>query len=156
MLLEPLVTAALAATIAITPITTALEPVDEPTIIERYEAVTMTEDEYELMAQIVYLESRGEPFDGQQAVAEVILNRVIADNFPDTVTDVLYQKGQFATIHSLHLAEPTQTQYDAIDAALYGPSILPDDVVFFSVGGENDRVWGEIGGHVFCREYIWE
>ena len=45
---------------------------------------------------------------------------------------------------------------DAIDAALYGPSILPVDVVFFSRNGENDRVWGKIGGHVFCYAYVWE
>lgn len=43
-----------------------------------------------------------------------------------------------------------------IDAALYGPSILPADVVFFSQSGENDRVWGKIGGHVFCYAYAWE
>ena len=34
-------------------------------------------------------------------------------------------------------------------------SILDADVVFFSRNGENDRVWGQIGDHVFCREYIW-
>ena len=63
---------------------------------------------------------------------------------------------QFSTIGLLSAAEPGQAQYDAIDAALYGPSILPADVVFFSRSGENDRVWGKIGGHVFCYAYVWE
>lgn len=130
-------------------------------VVARYENVTMTEEERREMAAIIYLEARGEPAEGQQAVAEVILNRVISPDFPDSVNEVLHQgEGkavpQFSTISLLPKAEPTQAQYDAIDAALYGSSILPADVVFFSQSGENDRVWGEIGGHVFCYAYTWE
>lgn len=129
--------------------------------VERYAGITMTEAERDEMAAIIYLEARGEPAEGQQAVAEVILNRVIHQDFPDSVHEVLHQgEGtavpQFSTIAMLEIAAPTQEQYDAIDAALYGPSILPDEVVFFSRDGENDRVWGAIGGHVFCYAYIWE
>ena len=138
-------------------------PTQEPVskVVARYENVTMTEEERQEMAAIIYLEARGEPAEGQQAVAEVILNRVISPDFPDSVSEVLHQgEGkavpQFSTIGLLPKAEPSQAQYDAIDAALYGPSILPADVVFFSQNGENDRVWGEIGGHVFCYAYDWE
>lgn len=138
-------------------------PTQEPVskVVARYENVTMTEEERQEMAAIIYLEARGEPAEGQQAVAEVILNRVISPDFPDSVSEVLHQgEGkavpQFSTIGLLSEAEPTQAQYDAIDAALYGPSILSADVVFFSQNGENDRVWGEIGGHVFCYAYDWE
>lgn len=132
-----------------------------PASVERYAGITMTEAERDEMAAIIYLEARGEPAEGQQAVAEVILNRVIHQDFPDSVHEVLHQgEGtavpQFSTIAMLEIAAPTQEQYDAIDAALYGPSILPDEVVFFSRAGENDRVWGTIGGHVFCYAYIWE
>lgn len=138
------------------------EPMPEvPAPVERYAGITMTEAERDEMAAIIYLEARGEPAEGQQAVAEVILNRVIHQDFPDSVHEVLHQgEGtavpQFSTIAMLEIAAPTQEQYDAIDAALYGPSILPDEVVFFSRAGENDRVWGTIGGHVFCYAYIWE
>lgn len=138
-------------------------PTQEPAskVVARYETVAMTEEERQEMAAIIYLEARGEPAEGQQAVAEVILNRVISPDFPDSVSEVLHQgEGkavpQFSTIGLLSEAEPTQAQYDAIDTALYGPSILPADVVFFSQNGENDRVWGEIGGHVFCYAYDWE
>ena len=121
----------------------------------------MTEAERDELAAIIYLEARGEPAEGQQAVAEVVLNRAVSSDFPDSVSEVLHQgEGtavpQFSTIGLLSAAEPGQAQYDAIDAALYGPSILPVDVVFFSRSGENDRVWGEIGGHVFCYAYVWE
>lgn len=136
-------------------------PETTPKVVARYADVSMTEAERNELAAIIYLEARGEPADGQQAVAEVVLNRVISPDFPDNVSDVLHQgEGtavpQFSTIAFLSEAEPTQAQYDAIDAAMCGPSILPVDVVFFSQSGENDRVWGKIGGHVFCYAYIWE
>ena len=136
-------------------------PEPTPTVVARYADVAMTEAERDELAAIIYLEARGEPAEGQQAVAEVVLNRVVSPDFPDSVSEVLHQGEstavpQFSTIGLLSAAEPGQAQYDAIDAALYGPSILPVDVVFFSRNGENDRVWGEIGGHVFCYAYVWE
>ena len=136
-------------------------PEPTPTVVARYAGVSMTEAERHELAAIIYLEARGEPAEGQQAVAEVVLNRVISPDFPDGVSDVLHQGAgtavpQFSTIGLLSAAEPGQAQYDAIDAAIYGPSILPVDVVFFSRSGENDRVWGKIGDHVFCYAYVWE
>ncbi len=39
----------------------------------------------------VYHEARGEPIDGQYAVAEVTMNRVASKHYPNTVCDVVYQ-----------------------------------------------------------------
>lgn len=129
--------------------------------VERYKNIILTGVEHRDLAAIIYLEARNQPAEGQQAVAEVILNRVVADNFPDTVQDVIRQgadtkRPQFSTIGMLTEADPQQEQYDAIITALYGPSILDTDVVYFSRGGENSRTWGTIGDHVFCRQYQWE
>ena len=131
-------------------------PISEQPVspVSRYAAIT--EDEYELLARLVWLEARGESAEGQQAVAEVVLNRVAADNFPDSVEEVIFQKRQFAPAALIPDAEPTEAQYQAVDAALYGEPVLPLDVVYFSVAGENDNVWGTIGGHVFCYQYGWE
>lgn len=130
-------------------------------VVERYAEIEISDAEMKELAAIVYLEAGNQCADGQQAVVEVILNRVVADNFPDTVHDVLHQGEnsnvpQFSTIFYIDTAEPGEAQYTAIDAALYGQTILPEDVVYFSCYGENDRVWGEIGDHIFCRQYIWE
>lgn len=116
----------------------------------------ITEDERELIARVIYLEARGEPAEGQQAVAEVILNRVAADNFPGSVEDVIYQEGQFSTASAIPEAAPGEDQYAAVDAAMYGDPVLPMNVVYFSREGENDDVWGTIGEHVFCYQYEWE
>lgn len=126
----------------------------------RYINIEMTAAERDELAAVVFLEAGNQSAEGQQAVVEVVLNRVNHSAFPDSVHDVLHEgEGtncpQFSTVGWISTAEPTQAQYDAIDAALYGESILPADVVFFSRDGENDRIWGTIGDHVFCYEYIW-
>lgn len=136
------------------PVETRKREAEPSAQVSRYRPIT--ESERELIARVVYLEARGEPAEGQQAVAEVILNRVAADNFPDSVEAVVYQEGQFSTAGNVGRAEPGDKQYAAVDAAMYGEAVLPLDVVYFSQEGENERVWGEIGGHVFCYQYIWE
>lgn len=117
----------------------------------------ITEDERELIARVIYLEARGEPAEGQQAVAEVILNRVAAENFPDRVADVIHQENprQFTTAPYIDTADPGEAQYAAVDAALYGEPVLPLDVVYFSREPENDNLWGTIGEHSFCYQYEW-
>jgi spore germination cell wall hydrolase CwlJ-like protein len=43
------------------------------------------------LAEAVYFEARGEPVRGQIAVAQVVMNRVFSEHYPDTVCDVVYQ-----------------------------------------------------------------
>lgn len=49
--------------------------------------------ELRCLAENVYYEGRGEPLDGQYAIAEVTVNRVAAPQFPDTVCGVVHDKG---------------------------------------------------------------
>lgn len=112
--------------------------------------IVLTEAEIELLARVVWVESRGESKEGQQAVAEVVLNRMNAENFPDTLHDVIYGEGQFRSVPWLEEAEPYQTQYEAIENAIYGPYVLPTDVMYFATTPTNDSIWGQIGGHIFC------
>lgn len=133
---------------------------EQPILNSRYSSIEITAEERDELAAVVYLEARNQSAEGQQAVVEVVLNRVLHSGFPGSVHDVLHEGErtscpQFSTIHSIEDARPTAEQYDAIDNALSSESILPADVVFFSREGENDRVWGKIGDHVFCYEYIW-
>jgi spore germination cell wall hydrolase CwlJ-like protein len=48
-------------------------------------------DDLQCLAENVYFEARGEPVDGQYAVAEVTLNRTRARNFPHTVCQVVHE-----------------------------------------------------------------
>lgn len=110
----------------------------------------ITGEEREILARIVYLEARGECAEGRQAVAEVVLNRVQSDAFPDTVAEVVFQPGQFSTADDLADAEPGENEYAAVDQAAEGPAALPEGVVYFSRNPQNDRIFGQIGNHWFC------
>ena len=119
----------------------------------RYPDLDLSDADMELLAKLVYAEADGEPFEGQQAVAEVILNRVAASNFPSTVSGVIKAPDQFRAASQLYRAKPTHVQYEAVRRAWKGPYVLDKDVVFFSTGAVNKNVWGTIGNHTFCRQY---
>lgn len=119
----------------------------------RYPDIHLTYEEIQLLARMVWVEARGECDEGQQAVAEVVLNRLAADNFQDTLKGVIYADNQFRSVDFLDDAEPCQAQFQAIERAIYGPYILPEDVVFFATYRTNDNVWGQIGGHIFCYQW---
>lgn len=126
---------------------------EKPYVEPRYPDVELTWEEQQLLAKLIWLEARGEPAEGQQAVAEVVLNRLVSGKYGETLSNVIYDEGQFRSVPFLEDAEPWQAQYDAIDDALEGPYILPMDVVHFATYAENDNVWGKIGGHYFCYGY---
>ena len=122
---------------AVEEVTEALNEEPEPTHIYSEAFNEMSAEEYDLMARILALEAQTEPFEGQVAVVEVIMNRVIGDRYPDTIYDVLSQKGEFATWKYLDhpYNTPNQEQYDAINYVIEnGPTILPIDYLYFSTG----------------------
>lgn len=88
-----------------------------------------TPEEIELMARIIYAESRGESELGQLAVARVIVNRLQDPRFPDTITEVICQPGQFIPVESglpdtvpakfVELAKRAFSEEDPTSGALY-------------------------------------
>jgi spore germination cell wall hydrolase CwlJ-like protein len=52
----------------------------------------------ECVATAVYFEARGEPIEGQLAVAQVVLNRAASGKYPSSVCAVVKQKSQFSFI----------------------------------------------------------
>ena len=128
--------------------------VPEPRPAEsRYPGLELTDAEIKLMAELIFMEAQSEPFEGQQAVAEVILNRLASGNFQSSIYNIIYAKDQFAAVKNLYLAKPTDTQYKAVERALYGPYVLPEDVVFYAKFAVNRKIWGTIGSHIFCYSY---
>src|SRR5699024_4140489 len=55
-------------------------------------------NDIKLMANAVYGEARGEPYEGQVAVAAVILNRVKTATFPNTVSGVIFEPRAFTAV----------------------------------------------------------
>ena len=90
------------------------------------------------LAQAVYWEARGQSFNSQIAVAQVVLNRVEDGRFPSTICGVVYQRNakrcqfewvcaglrrardQRAWRRALHVAEIASTDYvDLVDGAIF-------------------------------------
>ena len=119
----------------------------------RYEDTKLSAADVDTLARLVWLEARGEPFEGQRAVVEVVFNRMLSPSFPDTVEAVVYQAGQFTPAVYIGDTVATDQQYEAVAAALQGNEPITDaDVVYFSTSAQNQRVFAIIGNHVFCRE----
>ncbi|MFB5189427.1 spore cortex-lytic enzyme [Alicyclobacillus fastidiosus] len=58
----------------------------------------LDQSDLNLMAHVVYGEARGEPFEGQVAIAAVILNRTHSSKFPSTIPGIVYSPGAFSCV----------------------------------------------------------
>lgn len=56
--------------------------------------------ELELLAQLVEAEAGNQNFEGKCLVVDVILNRVESDEFPNTISEVIFQEGQFSVVEN--------------------------------------------------------
>ena len=122
------------------------------------------------LALNVYFESRGESDSGQRAVAEVTMNRVASDRYPDTVCDVVYQQnwdrrrrryvGAFSwtefDVRSMPQGEEWQRAQDAAETVYtrrHTPAVegaLHYHAVYIKPGWARDKkAVARIGGHVF-------
>lgn len=59
-----------------------------------------TYDEAQLLMKTAQAEAGNQGEDGIWLVMSCIVNRTKSEDFPETVTDVVYQEGQFATVES--------------------------------------------------------
>lgn len=126
---------------------------EPPAEQSRYPGLELTQEEKDLLAKLICREAASEPFEGQQAVAEVVLNRLASGRFQSTVYNIVHAPGQFPSVPYLYKAKPDYTQYKAIEQALNGPYVLPEDVYFYATFRVNDNYWGQIGNHYFCYGY---
>ena len=132
------------------------ELTEEPEPENRYAELHFSDEDVYILACLVYHEARGESFEGQVAVVEVVLNRMLSDYFPDTVEEVVFQKygdvWQFSPAPYLYSAEPDKEQYLAVHTAIEEREhILSEDTVYFSTEPYNESVDMVIGNHYFCK-----
>lgn len=106
-----------------------------------------------LLANIIYCEAGGEPYEGQVAVGAVVINRLLSSRYPDTISGVIYQPWQFSPVasgrYALALAnnKATASCYKAADEAMSGYSNVGNCVYFRT---PIEGLTGiQIGGHIF-------
>lgn len=78
--------------------------------------------ELELLAQLVHAEAGNQSFEGKCLVAEVVLNRVESPDFPDTITEVIFQDGQFSVAYNGRLEKAAwsvdEEDFEAVSYAI--------------------------------------
>lgn len=133
--------------------------------LERKTEYELNQNDYETLLKIVEAEAGGEDENGKLLVANVVLNRVKSELFPDTVTDVVYQHSngiyQFSPVKDGRLnqiAVSKETQ-DAVDRALAGEDISRGALYFMArrAVSEEKKSWFDsrltwlfaYGGHEF-------
>ena len=118
----------------------------------RYEGYTLTDEDIYTLACFVYAEARNEAPEVKQAVAEVVLNRVVSADYPNTVRKVIYQTEFYRAAETMKkIDEPGIDQYMAVDAAMYGPYVLPEDICFYSAWEKGKEPWGQLGSFTFTK-----
>ncbi|WP_440118882.1 spore cortex-lytic enzyme [Paenibacillus sp. QZ-Y1] len=120
-------------------------------------ALGLSENEIKIMANAVYGEARGEPFEGQVAVAAVILNRVRAPSFPNTPSGVIFQPRAFTAVADGQIyLEPNEQAKKAVEQAINGWDPSGGCLYYFNPRTATSKwIWTRaqvktIGQHIFC------
>jgi len=126
------------------------------------------EDALTCLARTVYWEAKGEDLPGMEAVASVVMNRLVDDAFPDTVCGVVQEGGEdgpcqfswWCDENPLGVEEPERydvTMEVARRALNQELADRTDGALFFHGEGVSPD-WAEVfeptvtlGGHVFYR-----
>ena len=115
--------------------------------------VTFEEGDLNLLANLIYCEAGGEPYEGKLAVGAVVINRMLSSVYPDTVLGVIYQKKQVSPVGSGRLAlaltnnKATPDCYRAAEEAMSGMSNVGNCVYFRTPIPGLTGI--SIGGHIF-------
>jgi N-acetylmuramoyl-L-alanine amidase len=107
-------------------------PIELKMVKNQSNKISISEKEIDLLARIVRAEAQTEPFEGKVAVAAVVLNRVESPKFPNTIREVIYQRGQFQPVRNGQINKPTDEEsIRAVYAALSDMRNIAQDSLFF-------------------------
>lgn len=109
-----------------------------------------TDKDLYIMAHLLAGECQCYPDLEQKYVGSVALNRIKSNEFPNTLEEVVFQKGQYAcTWDGNYYREPTERNWANAKWLLENGSILPEHVVFQS-GGRQGNVYLKTKYHYYC------
>ena len=129
--------------------------------------ISATDEDIENLMRIVQAEAGGEDRKGKLLVANVVINRVKSARFPNTITDVVFQKKknvtQFSpvsngTIYNVKISKDTE---EAVYSALYGEDVSEGALFFMArkYASPENEAWFDnnltflfsYGGHDFFK-----
>lgn len=119
-------------------------------LFQKTYAASAHANEVQLLARCVNGEARGESYEGQVAVAAVILNRVKHPSFPSTIAGVIYQPRAFTATVDGQINVPISTDstvYKACQDAMNGWDPTNGAVYYYNPRKTTNR-W------IFSREVV--
>lgn len=135
--------------------------------LELTKEMELTKEEWEILCRIVEAEAGNQDEDGKLLVANVVLNRVRDDAFPDSVTEVVFQKSngvtQFSPVSdgSFYRVKVSEETTEAVQRALSGEDISEGALYFAAreFAASDKMKWFDTkltflfshGGHEFFR-----
>ena len=112
--------------VEISDISDSATPTEAPLWESKY---VLSDTEYDLLTHIVEIESGGESRECKEAVTSVIINRMTSEH--KTLSEVLYENGQFEGISYIADSIPSSDTISAVDYVLHNGVTLPEYVTYF-------------------------
>lgn len=119
------------------------EPVEDSSADVEYKQLNQNYgfDDYDIYiwAKIVMAESEGESQLCKEYVAQTILNRVLSDEFPNTIEEVVFDGNQFSPTFDgrWERVEPNQDCYDAVSTVINSPEPIINSLYFECCTGDS-------------------
>jgi spore germination cell wall hydrolase CwlJ-like protein len=117
----------------------------------------ISNQDFELLCQLVAAEAENQSFEGKRAVAAVVLNRVdYGWPFEDSIEEVIFQDGQFTCISDKRFfdawAYVSDEDREAVTAELSERKY--NEYLYFTAGhyGDYGTPAEQIGDHFFCTK----
>ncbi len=111
-----------------------------------------------LMSHVVYGEARNQPFEGEVAIAAVILNRYHSSKFPHSIPAIIYQPGAFTSISNGQAWRGTNSSTNAaVMDAIHGWDPTHGALYYWNPAtATSGWIWSQpvmlqIGNHVFAK-----
>lgn len=126
---------------------------ERPYVVElTMQKIILSDAEREMIERVVAAEARGESFEGQAAVAEVIYNRCV--NRGQSVEQVIWADEQFAYPYGGEISQDTKEAVAAVFdyelLSLDGAEYFHADYVLPSWAEDMEKVC-QIGNHIFYK-----
>lgn len=117
-------------------------------------------DESYMLAKIAMAEAEDEGVEGKALVILVVLNRVWSDGFPDSIEEVIFEKGQFSPVSNgrYDRVEPDQECYEALELVMVEKWDESQGALYFESNGasnwhrNNLQFLFQYGNHYFYRD----
>ena len=124
------------------------EAIEGPTTNETQPEVS--EYDAELLAMVIYQETGSDSIcdDCRRRVADVVLNRVSDDRFPDTIYDVLTQESQYGAYYWTGVVWPERANYSCEEHAVERARRIAFEVL----SGQHSELYGN--GYVWQAAFV--